>query len=118
MTSPKKPPKELPPGLEPCWYSDTPEARAEQLRIMRSAQARGSLLFRIARGEDVEADLAELEAQAEAMEALEEEVAEVWVSAAMVGSGGEKRWSNARIGAVILVLALMCGAALAIVWLR
>ncbi|WP_437592452.1 hypothetical protein [Sorangium sp. So ce1000] len=116
MTSPKKPPKELPPGLDPVWYSDTPEAKEEQLRIMRSAQARGSLLFRIARGEDVRKEIAQLEAQAEAMEAVEQEVAGAWMSAAMMESAGPRRWS--RVGTVVLALALLCGAVAAIVWLR
>jgi hypothetical protein len=108
MPSPKE--------LDPIWYSDTPEARAEQLRLMRRAQARGSVLFRIARGEDVRKELVQIEAQAEAMEAIEREVSEAWMSAAMVGSGGGRRWS--RIGTVVLALAVLCGAALALVWLR
>lgn len=106
MTSPKE--------LDPIWYSDTPEARAEQLRLMRRAQARGSVLFRIARGEDLRKEIAQLEAQAEAMDAIEREVSVAWMSAAMVE--GERRWS--RIGAVILVLAVRCGAVIASAWLR
>ena len=114
MTSPKRPLEGLPPGVAPVWSSDTPEARKEQLRLMRGAQARGSLLFRIARAENVRKEIAQLEAQAAAMEAVEREVAEAWMSAAMVE--GERRWS--RIGAVVLALALLCGAELALVWLR
>jgi hypothetical protein len=110
MTSPKG----LPPWGDPVWSSNTPEAKEEQLRLMRRAQARGSVLFRIARGEDVRKAFAQIEAQAEAIEAIEREVSEAWMSAAMVE--GERRWS--RIGAVISVLALLCGAALAVVWLR
>jgi hypothetical protein len=116
MASPKKPPEGPPLGLDPVWYSDTPQAREEQLRFLRRAQARGSLLFRIVRGEDVRKELAQVEAQAEAMEAMEQEVAGAWMSAAMVESGGERRWL--RIGAVVLALALLCGAVIALVSLR
>jgi hypothetical protein len=118
MPSPKKPPEGPPPGLDPVWYSDTPEAREEQLRILKRARARGSLLFRIAQGEDVRKELARIEAQAEAMEAMEQEVAGVWMSAAMVEGGVEKRWSGARIGALVLALAVLCGAVITLVWLR
>ncbi|WP_437899529.1 hypothetical protein [Sorangium sp. So ce124] len=89
MTSPK----ELPPWADPVWNSDTPEAREELLRLLRRAQARGSLLFRIARGEDVRKEIAQLNAQAEAMEAVEREVREAWMSAAMVRSAGRARGS-------------------------
>lgn len=116
MTSPKAPPEGLPTWADPVWSSDTLQAREEQLRGLARAQARGSLLFRIVRGEDTRKELAQLEAQAEAMEAMEQEVAGAWMSAAMVESGGERRWS--RIGAVVLALALLCGAVIASVWLR
>ncbi|WP_438043108.1 hypothetical protein [Sorangium sp. So ce128] len=61
-------------------------------------------------------ELAQIEAEAEAMEAMEQEVAGVWMSAAMVERGAEKRWS--RIGAAVLALAVLCGAVIALVWLR
>ncbi|WP_437602075.1 hypothetical protein [Sorangium sp. So ce590] len=118
MTSPKETPARLlPPWVDPVWSSTTPEAREEQLRRLARAQARGSLLCRIAWGEDVRAELAKMMAEADAMEALEQEANEAWVGAMVVeGEDARRRSGLAWLGTAVLVLAILC--CLALVALR
>ncbi|WP_437691768.1 hypothetical protein [Sorangium sp. So ce176] len=113
MKSPIETPAGLLPWVDPVWSSTAPEARKEQLARLARAKARGSLLLRIARGADVRAELAQIAAKADA---LEGEVTEAWASAALVEGAGERRTS--RVGAAALVLAVLCGVALAILRLR
>ncbi|KYF58053.1 hypothetical protein BE08_20680 [Sorangium cellulosum] len=116
MKSPKETPTRLHPWVDPVWSAITPEARKEQLARFARARARGSVLLRIARGADVRAELAKLADRAKALEALEREVGEAWVSVVLVEGAGETR--NSRLGTVVLVLAMLCGVALAILRLR
>ncbi|WP_437638475.1 hypothetical protein [Sorangium sp. So ce854] len=116
MTSPKETPARLHPWVDPVWSSTTPEARKEQLARLGRARARGSVLLRIARGAEVRAELAKMAARAKALEALEREVSEAWVSVVLVEGAGERRGS--RLGTVVFVLAVVCGVALAILRLR
>ncbi|WP_437579614.1 hypothetical protein [Sorangium sp. So ce887] len=114
MKSPNETPaRVLPSWVDPVWSSTTPEAQAEQLRMLRRAQARGSLLLRLARGADVRAELAKLAAQAEAMEAMEQEANEAWAGAVLVeGEDARRRSRLAWLGTAAFVLAVLCCVAL------
>ncbi|KYF67064.1 hypothetical protein [Sorangium cellulosum] len=116
MKSPKETRARLRPWVDPVWSAITPEARKEQLVRLTRAQARGALLLRIARGTEVRAELAKMAARTKALEATEREVSEAWVSVVLVEGAGERRRS--RLGTVVFVLAVVCGAALAILRLR
>ncbi|WP_437838425.1 hypothetical protein [Sorangium sp. So ce1153] len=116
MKSPKKTPAGLHPWVDPVWSSTTPEARKEQLARLARPQARGSLLLRIARGEDVRGELAKMAARTKGLKAVEREVTEAWVSVVLVEGAGERR--SSRLGTVVFVLAILCGAALAILRLH
>ncbi|WP_437946579.1 hypothetical protein WME98_37730 [Sorangium sp. So ce296] len=116
MKSPKETTARRHPWVDPVWSATTPEARKEQLARLTRAQTRGSLLLRIARDADVREALAEVAAKAKALKALEREVTEAWVSVVLVEGAGERRRS--RLGTVVLVLAVACGAALAVLGLR
>lgn len=116
MKSPKETPARLHSWVDPVWSSSTPEAREEQLRRLARAQGRGAALLRIARGADARAEVGKMMAQASALEAMEREVTEAWVSAVLVEGAGERRRS--RLGTVVLVLAVLCCVALMALRLR
>lgn len=117
MTSPKDTPKRLPPWAEPVRSSSTPETRKEQLA---QAQARRLMLAHGVEDPDVESALVKMAAWVEKLVAAEQaagqEETEAWVTAVPADSGaGTRRSRLALLGAVIFVLGVLCGVALAAV---
>lgn len=116
MKSPKDTAARLHPWIDPVWSATTPEARKEQFRRLARAQARGSVLLRIARAAEVRAELAKMAVRAKALEAVEREVTEAWVSVVLAEGAGERR--SSRVSTAVFVLAVLCGVALMALRLR
>ncbi|WP_437963174.1 hypothetical protein WMF04_25905 [Sorangium sp. So ce260] len=115
MTSPKDRPRRLPLWADPVPGSIAPETRKEQLA---QAQARRLMMAHGVEDPDVESALVKMAAWVEKLVAAElaaeQEETEAWVTAVPAESGADRRRSRlALLGAVIFVLSVLCGVALA-----
>ncbi|XXX71743.1 hypothetical protein WMF30_29270 [Sorangium sp. So ce134] len=116
MTSPKDAQQHPPPWAHPVRSSGAPEASKEQLvqaRVRRMMMAYG------VDDPDVESALVKMAAWVEKLVAAEQEEAEAWVRAVPAeGEAGRRRSPLALLGAVVFVLGVLCGVALAALRLR